>query len=76
MGDPQRYRTKEEVESFVETGPITRFRSYLTETYKGVEKALDKLDAEALQAIDDAVEFAKNSDAPTYEDLISHVYVD
>jgi len=41
-----------------------------------VEKTLDKLDAEALQAIDEAVEFAKSSDDPTYEDLISHVYVD
>ena len=76
MGDPQRYRTKEEVESFVASGPIERFRHFLTETYKGVEKTLDKLDAEALQAIDEAVEFAKSSDDPTYEDLISHVYVD
>lgn len=76
MGDPQRYRTKEEVESYVESGPIGRFRSFLLEKYKGVESALDKIDQEALQTIDDAVEFAKNSDEPTYEDLISHVYVD
>ena len=76
MGDPQRYRTKEEVESFVASGPIGRFHRYLTETYKGVEKALDKLDAEALQVVDEAVEFAKSSDDPTYEDQISHVYAD
>ncbi len=76
MGDPQRYRTKEEVESFVESGPIGRFRQVLIDKYKGVESTLDKIDEEALQAVEDAVEFAQNSEDPTYEDLISHVYVD
>ncbi len=76
MGDPQRYRTKEEVESYVEHGPIGRFRTVLIDRYKGVEGVLDKIDAEVLQTIDGAVEFAKNSENPTMEDLISHVYVD
>jgi pyruvate dehydrogenase E1 component alpha subunit len=76
MGDPQRYRTKEEVESFVESGPIGSFRQVLIDKYKGVEPTLDKIDEEALQAVEDAVEFAQNSEDPTYEDLISHVYVD
>ncbi len=76
MGDPQRYRTKEEVEAYVQSGPIGRFRAYLTETYKGIEKTLDKIDADVLRTIDEAVEFARNSEDPTYEDLISHVYVD
>lgn len=76
MGDPQRYRTKEEVEAYVASGPIGRFRKYLTETYKGVEKMLDKIDADVLQTIEEAVEFARNSEDPTYEDLISHVYAD
>ena len=76
MGDPQRYRTKDEVESFMEKGPIGRFRNFLCDKYKGIESTLDKIDADALKAVDDAVEFAKDSDDPTYEDLISHVYVD
>jgi pyruvate dehydrogenase E1 component alpha subunit len=76
MGDPQRYRTKEEVEAYVASGPIGRFRKYLTETYQGIEKTLDKIDADVLQTIEEAVEFARNSEDPTYEDLISHVYAD
>jgi pyruvate dehydrogenase E1 component alpha subunit len=76
MGDPQRYRTKEEVESYVEHGPIGRFRTALIDRYKGVEGVLDKIDADVLKDVDDAVEFAKDSPDPTYEDLISHVYVD
>jgi pyruvate dehydrogenase E1 component alpha subunit len=76
MGDPQRYRTKEEVEEFTANGPIGRFRDYLTETYKNIESTLDKIDADVLKVVDDAVEYAKNSPDPTYDDLISHVYVD
>jgi pyruvate dehydrogenase E1 component alpha subunit len=76
MGDPQRYRTKEEVEQFVENGPIGRFRQYLVENYKNIDSTLDKIDADVLKDVDDAVEFAKDSPDPTYEDLISHVYVD
>jgi pyruvate dehydrogenase E1 component alpha subunit len=76
MGDPQRYRTKEEVESFVENGPIGRFRKFLIDKYRGIEPTLDKIDQDILRTIDDAVEYAENSEDPTYEDLISHVYVD
>ncbi|MBN1680256.1 MAG: pyruvate dehydrogenase (acetyl-transferring) E1 component subunit alpha [Anaerolineae bacterium] len=76
MGDPQRYRTKEEVEQFVANGPIGRFRDYLNEKYKGIDPRLDTIDQDVLDTIDDAVEFAKNSPDPTYDDLISHVYAD
>ncbi len=77
MGDPQRYRTKDEVESFQAKGPIGRFRQFLLDNYKSISAGdLDKIDAAALAAIDNAVEFAKNSPDPTYEDLISNVYAD
>lgn len=76
MGDPQRYRTKEEVEEFVANGPIGRFRKYLVENYKNVEKELDKIDEDMLEVVNGAVKFAEESPDPTYEDLISHVYVD
>lgn len=76
MGDPQRYRTKEEVESYVVSGPIGRFRKVLTEKYKNIESRLDEIDQQMLQVVDDAVEYARNSPDPTYEDLIRNVYVD
>jgi len=76
MGDPQRYRTKEEVEQFVANGPIGRFRKYLNENYKNVDKDLDHIDEQMLEAVNGAVKFAEESPDPTYEDLISHVYVD
>ncbi|MBN2305198.1 MAG: pyruvate dehydrogenase (acetyl-transferring) E1 component subunit alpha [Anaerolineae bacterium] len=77
MGDPQRYRTKEEVEGFQASGPIGRFREYLLENYKSVDDAaLDRIDAAVLEQVNEAVAFAQASDDPTFEDLISHVYVD
>ncbi len=77
MGDPQRYRTREEVESFVENGPIGRFHTYLLENYKSVSEAdLDRIDEAVLEEVDEAVEFAENSDEPTVDDLVRHVYVD
>ncbi|MCD4685942.1 MAG: pyruvate dehydrogenase (acetyl-transferring) E1 component subunit alpha, partial [Anaerolineae bacterium] len=76
MGDPQRYRTKEEVQEFVTNGPIARFRAYLLETYKHVETALNRIDDEALDTINAAFEFAEHSPNPTAADLTAHVYVD
>jgi len=74
MGDPQRYRTKEEVEAFVEKGPIERFRRYLIEKYTNIEPVLDRIEADVLKTIDEAVEFAKNSPDPTMDDIVSQVY--
>ncbi|NLX11354.1 MAG: pyruvate dehydrogenase (acetyl-transferring) E1 component subunit alpha [Chloroflexi bacterium] len=76
MGDPQRYRTKEEVEEFSAAGPIGRFRNHLIEKYKNIGSRLDSIDQEVLDEVEAAVEFAQNSPDPTFEDLTSHVYVD
>ena len=52
MGDPQRYRTKEEVEEFQANGPIGRFRRHLVENYKSVSEAdLDRIDEAVLEEV-------------------------
>ncbi|MBN1562440.1 MAG: pyruvate dehydrogenase (acetyl-transferring) E1 component subunit alpha [Anaerolineae bacterium] len=76
MGDPQRYRTKDEVEEYSAKGPIGRFRQYLTENYKNIESDLDKIDGDAVEAVNEAVAFAESSPDPTMDDLISNVYAD
>ncbi len=75
MGDPERYRTKDEVQRYAEGDPIGRLRQHLTETYKGVEKTLDTIEENLLEIVDQAVEYAENSPEPTFDDLTSHVYV-
>lgn len=74
MGDPERYRTKDEVARYAEGDPIGRFRDHLTEKYKGIKPNLDKIEADVLQVIADAVDYAENSPVPTYDDLVNHVY--
>ncbi len=76
MGDPQRYRTKDEVQRYAAGDPIGRFREALIEKFKkGVQAELDQIEADVLTTVDEAVAYAEQSPDPTYEDLISHVYV-
>ncbi len=75
MGDPERYRTKDEVQRYAEGDPIGRFRKFLMEKYKTIRKDLDAIEDEVVETIAAAVEFAENSPDPTYDDLISNIYV-
>ncbi|MBN2470373.1 MAG: pyruvate dehydrogenase (acetyl-transferring) E1 component subunit alpha [Anaerolineae bacterium] len=74
MGDPERYRTKDEVARYAEGDPIGRLRKTMEEKYKNVTKDLDNIENEVLDTIAEAVEYAENSPEPTYEDLVSFVY--
>jgi pyruvate dehydrogenase E1 component alpha subunit len=76
MGDPLRYRTKEEVEKWQEDDPIGIFERYLLG-----EKIADQSDLEAIdQAIEttiaQAVRFAEESPLPDAEELFTDVYVE
>ena len=75
MGDPERYRTKDEVRRYVEGDPIGRFRQHLTEKYKNAEQELNAIEEAVAATIEEAVAYAEASPEPTFEDLISHVYV-
>ena len=66
---------KEELDEWHHKDPITVLRSYLTANYDGIASELEQIDEQADQIVAEAVEFAENSPAPTYEDLISNVYV-
>ncbi len=74
MGDPERYRTKDEVARYAEGDPIGVLRNRLIEKHKSVQATLDKIEVEVVDEIAKAVEFAESSPVPTYEDLVSYVY--
>lgn len=76
MGDPERYRAKEEVKKWEEEDPIGMFRIYLLKEEIATEEELDTLDDEAEQIIQEAVEFAESSPEPGKEALFEHIYVD
>jgi pyruvate dehydrogenase E1 component alpha subunit len=76
MGDPLRYRTKEEVEKWREDGPIGILERHLLAEDLADRETLDAIDKEVEETIEEAVEFAENSPLPDPEDLYTDVYVE
>jgi pyruvate dehydrogenase E1 component alpha subunit len=76
MGDPERYRNKEEVKQWEEEDPIGIFRKYLIDNEIATEKELDSEDEAAMTIIDEAVAFAEASPDPADETLFEHIYVE
>lgn len=72
--DGNLYRTKEEINAWKEKCPIRLFKQYLTENSLIGEAELELLVKEAKEAIDHAVEYAKNSPEPPVEDIYEDVY--
>jgi pyruvate dehydrogenase E1 component alpha subunit len=73
-GDPQVYRTKEEVEEWKKKCPIRRLREYLTG--KGIlsEKDIEAIEAEAQAEVDAAEKFARESPDPDPARVMEDVF--
>ena len=76
MGDPERYREKQEIEKWKEDDPIGIFRKKLLSKKTATAKALDEIEERALQDAEKAVEFAESSPEPAPEALWENVYVE
>ncbi len=63
-GDPEPYRTREEVESWKKKCPIERFKKYMIQNKIAAAKELDAIREEANRAMQAATEFALNSPEP------------
>ncbi len=76
MGDPLRYRTKDEVEKWREDDPIGILERYLLKENIADREELENLDKGVEQELVDAVQFAEESPFPAYEELFSDIYVE
>jgi len=76
MGDPERYRDKEEIAQYQEGDPIKRFRDYLMAEKKITQDELDKIEVDVRDEIQEACDFAENSPLPELDTLYDHVYAD
>lgn len=76
MGDPERYREKQEVEKWKEDDPIGIFLRKLLSKKTATAKALDEIEERAMQDAVKAVEFAEASPEPALESLWENVYVE
>jgi pyruvate dehydrogenase E1 component alpha subunit len=75
MADPEQYRSKEEVARWRERDPIATFGARLIDEGALTQEEIDAIDAEAIERVDAAVEFAETSPLPEPESLYDDVYV-
>jgi pyruvate dehydrogenase E1 component alpha subunit len=76
MGDPLRYRTKEEVEKWREDDPIGILERHLIEEDMVKKDDLEEIDEAVEQALEEAVQFAEDSPLPEPEALFEDIYVE
>lgn len=74
MSDPGNYRTKEELDEFRNIDPIERLKTYIFDKKvakkEEIEKIMEEIEAEVLEAI----EFAEESPFPEPSELYDHVF--
>ncbi|MFZ0548780.1 MAG: pyruvate dehydrogenase (acetyl-transferring) E1 component subunit alpha [Candidatus Promineifilaceae bacterium] len=76
MGDPLRYRTKEEVEKWREDDPIGILERHLLSEEMTDKEELEKIDDSVEQELEEAVQFAEESPFPEPAALFENIYVE
>jgi TPP-dependent pyruvate/acetoin dehydrogenase alpha subunit len=73
-GEPEVYRSRQEVAEYRQRDPIPRFRRVLLERGQASEADLDAIDAEIQQEMLDAVRFAQESPPPEPATAMDYIY--
>jgi pyruvate dehydrogenase E1 component alpha subunit len=76
MSDPQKYRTKEEVESYKKLDPIETTLELILKKKYATQEEIDAINAKADAEIDECVKFAEESPAPDDSELFKDIYVE
>ena len=74
MSDPQKYRTKEELESKKDEDPIIRLKAYIIGEKMSDAEALDAIDEDVKAEVLASVEFAEKSPAPDLSTIYEDIY--
>lgn len=75
MSDPQKYRTKEEVEQYKQRDPIEVTRQLILDKKFATEQELEAIDAKVMQQVEESVTFAEESSYPDPAEALTEVYV-
>ncbi len=77
MGDPERYRTSEEVKRWQnESDPLGIYHKYMLDHQLATPDELAEVEKSAEQEIQEAVQFAESSPEPLPADLYQNLYVE
>ncbi|MGY8916896.1 MAG: thiamine pyrophosphate-dependent enzyme, partial [Flavobacteriales bacterium] len=74
MSDPQKYRSKDEVATFINRDPISHVRAVLLEQKWMSEAEIKEVEAGVKKVIEEAVKFAEESPKPEAHELYEDVY--
>ncbi len=73
-GDPQTYKPKEEVEAWMKKDPLPRYETYLAEAGVISKAKAGTVKEDALEEMERAVRFAKDSPYPSLEEVTQDVF--
>lgn len=75
MSDPQKYRSKEELETYQNVDPIERLKTYILDKDISTEKEIEKIQDKVEDTVLEAIEFAEDSPFPEDEALYEDMFV-
>jgi len=76
VSDPQKYRTKDEVEDYKNQDPITKVHSTILENKFATIEELNAIDEKIAGIVEASVKFAEESPWPDDSELLKDVYID
>ncbi|MBB3836660.1 MULTISPECIES: pyruvate dehydrogenase (acetyl-transferring) E1 component subunit alpha [Runella] len=76
MSDPQKYRTKEEVEEYKKRDPIEMTKDRILTNGIATEEDLAAIDAKIKQIVEESVKFAEESPWPDPSEIFTDMYVE
>lgn len=76
ISDPQKYRTKEEVEEYKSRDPIEMVRKTLLDNKYASVEDLAAIDKRVEAEVDESVQFAEESPWPDDNEVLKDIYVD
>jgi pyruvate dehydrogenase E1 component alpha subunit len=74
MSDPQKYRTKEEVEEYKQRDPIEQVRKTILEKKIATEKDLEAIELKVNGQVEESVKFAEESKYPDPSEALHDIY--
>ncbi|HMJ46587.1 MAG TPA: thiamine pyrophosphate-dependent enzyme, partial [Ferruginibacter sp.] len=75
MSDPQKYRTKEELEEYKEKDPIEHVLKVLKTQYNVKDEDIEAINERVKSEVEESVKFAEESLWPADDELLKDVYV-
>jgi pyruvate dehydrogenase E1 component alpha subunit len=76
VSDPQKYRSKDEVEEYKDQDPITKVTKTILENKFATEAELKAIDDKITAIVDGSVKFAEDSPWPDDSEVLKDVYID